>query len=69
MGFAGFTANQSLASHIKVFFALAPVTTVEYIKGPITLLSPFIGILEVADSLKEKNFMHQKKSSYSTRSL
>lgn len=33
MGFAGFTFNQSLAQHIKAFFALAPVATVKHIKG------------------------------------
>ncbi|CAI8032080.1 Gastric triacylglycerol lipase [Geodia barretti] len=58
MGFAGFTANQSLSSHIKVFFALAPVTTVQYIKGPITLLSPFTGILEyILDTLGAGEFL------------
>ena len=33
MGFAGFTVNQTLAKHIKAFFALAPVTTVKHIQG------------------------------------
>ena len=39
MGFAGFTFNQSLAQHIKVFFALAPVSTVKYIKGLFAFIS------------------------------
>ena len=33
MGFAGFSTNQTLASYIKTFFALAPVTSVKHIKG------------------------------------
>ena len=33
MGFAGFTENRTLAAQIIRFYALAPVTTVEYIKG------------------------------------
>ena len=33
MGFAGFSSNQSLASQIARFYALAPVTTVGHIEG------------------------------------
>lgn len=33
MGFAGFSLNQTLASHIHTFFALAPVTTVAHAQG------------------------------------
>ncbi len=33
MGFAGFTRNKTLASHIEKFYALAPVATVQYIEG------------------------------------
>lgn len=33
VGFAGFSTNQSLASHIKAFFALAPVARIGHIKG------------------------------------
>ena len=39
MGFAGFTLNQTLARHIKAFFALAPVSTVKYIKGLFAFIS------------------------------
>ncbi len=39
MGFAGFTLNQTLAKHIKAFFALAPVTTVKHVKGLFELMS------------------------------
>lgn len=41
MGFAGFTFNQTLASHIHTFFALAPVTTVTHIQGLFKLISDF----------------------------
>ena len=41
MGFAGFTFNQSLAKHVQAFFALAPVTTVQHIKGAFKVLSDF----------------------------
>ena len=39
MGFAGFTVNQTLAKHIKSFFALAPVTTVKHIEGLFAFIS------------------------------
>ncbi len=43
MGFAGFTLNQTLAKHIKAFFALAPVTTLTHIEGLFKVLAnPFI---------------------------
>ncbi len=42
MGFAGFTINQTLAKQIKSFFALAPVTTVKYIKGLFEWMSEFL---------------------------
>jgi pimeloyl-ACP methyl ester carboxylesterase len=38
MGFAGFTSNKTLASHITAFFALAPVTTVKDVKGLFALV-------------------------------
>lgn len=41
MGFAGFTANQTLASHIETFFALAPVTTVQHIQGGVMIMAEF----------------------------
>ena len=49
MGFAGFTFNQSLASHIKAFFALAPVVNLTHIKGAILVLADHSN--EVAVSL------------------
>ncbi len=39
MGFAGFTINQTLAKHIKAFFALAPVTTLSHIEGLFKVLA------------------------------
>ena len=41
MGFAGFTFNQTLASHIKIFFAFAPVVNVTNIKGAISILAVY----------------------------
>jgi len=41
IAFAGFGQNPDLAKKIKVFFALAPVTTVGHIKGAIKVLSYF----------------------------
>eukprot|EP00118_Oscarella_pearsei_P025538 m.308342 g.308342 ORF g.308342 m.308342 type:complete len:392 (+) comp43800_c0_seq1:40-1215(+) len=40
MAFAGFSVNQELASHIKAFFALAPVTNITYVKGLVKYLAP-----------------------------
>jgi len=48
MGFAGFTFNQSLASHIRAFFALAPVTTVKNISGAFRVISDHDTILAVS---------------------
>ena len=48
MGFAGFTFNQSLASHIKAFFALAPVATVKNIKGAFRVIADHDKILGVS---------------------
>ena len=47
MGFAGFTANKTLASHIKAFFALAPVAMVQHVEGLFAILSDFYKELEV----------------------
>ena len=48
MGFAGFTFNQSLAQHIKSFFALAPVTTVKHIKGLFAFIADFYKEFDVS---------------------
>ena len=47
MGFAGFTANQTLGQHIKGFFALAPVSTVKHIKGLFAFITDFYKEVEV----------------------
>ena len=52
MGFAGFTSNQTLAQHIKAFFALAPVATVKYIKGLFAFISKFYKELDVSDGVE-----------------
>ena len=51
MGFGGFTANKTLASHVKAFFALAPVTTVKHVKGLFAFLADFYKELEVITGL------------------
>ena len=47
MGFAGFSSNQTLAKHIHVFFALAPVTKVKHIQGAFKIISEFSSQIEV----------------------
>ena len=47
MGFAGFTTNSTLANYIQTFFALAPVSTVKYIKGAFRYLTEFSSELKV----------------------
>ena len=39
MAFIEFSRNQQLAKKVKMFFALAPVTTVGYIKGAFKVVS------------------------------
>ena len=41
MGFAGFTFNQSLASRVKAFFALAPVAYIKHIKGAFKVVTDY----------------------------
>ena len=48
MGFAGFSSLPDLASKIKLFVALAPVTTVHYIKGAFDFISYFYKEVEVS---------------------
>ena len=50
MGFAGFSSMPELASKIKLFVALAPVTTVTYIQGLFKFLTDFYKELEVRSS-------------------
>ena len=47
MGFAGFSVNQVLASHIKAFFALAPVAHAGHIKGLLRVLAVVAPEIEV----------------------
>ena len=49
MGFAGFTANKTLASQINAFIALAPVTTVKHVEGALGVIAPFYKWLVVRD--------------------
>ena len=48
MGFAGFSTNRTLASKVKGFFALAPVTTVKYIEGMFHYIAKYYKIIEVS---------------------
>jgi lysosomal acid lipase/cholesteryl ester hydrolase len=50
MAFAGFSINQNLSSHIKAFFALAPIATVAHMKGLLPLLADVAP--EIQDFLK-----------------
>ncbi|XP_062510288.1 gastric triacylglycerol lipase-like isoform X2 [Corticium candelabrum] len=47
MAFAGFSINKELSSHIKAFFAFAPITTVTHMKGLVPLLA------DISPELKE----------------
>ena len=47
MGFAGFTINQKLASHVKAFFGLAPVAYLKHIEGGFRILSNFTDEISV----------------------
>ena len=48
MGFIGFT-NETLAKHVKRFYALAPITTVENITGLLDFLSEHITVMQVCN--------------------
>ena len=55
MGFAGFSSLPELASKIKLFVALAPVTTVSYIEGLFKFISDFYKELEVGCVIECRN--------------
>jgi len=46
MGFAGFSQDQSLASKVDTFYALAPVATIGNMKSPFRLLAPLAGTIK-----------------------
>eukprot|EP00731_Ephydatia_muelleri_P029819 Em0021g342a len=46
MGFAGFSTSADLASKVKAFFALAPITTVKHVEGALHYFAPFYKELE-----------------------
>ena len=48
MGFAGFSSNATLASKIRGFFALAPVSTVKNVEGMFEYIAKFYKILLVS---------------------
>jgi lysosomal acid lipase/cholesteryl ester hydrolase len=48
MAFAGFSINQNLSSHIKAFFALAPIATVAHMKGLLPLLADVAPEIQVS---------------------
>jgi predicted esterase len=48
MGFAGLSHNLTLGSQIKAFYAMGPVTTLNYITSPLKLLAPYSKELEVS---------------------
>ena len=48
MGFAGFSTSMDLASKVKVFFALAPITTMKHVEGALHYFAPFYKELEVS---------------------
>ena len=48
IGFAGFSTNADLASKVKVFFALAPIATVQHVEGALHYFAPFYRELEVS---------------------
>ncbi|KAL5475602.1 hypothetical protein EMCRGX_G025434 [Ephydatia muelleri] len=58
MGFAGFTANKTLASQINAFIALAPVTTVKHVEGALAVIAPFYKwFLPALDAIGDGEFL------------
>ena len=47
MAFAGASYSQSLASKIKAFYALAPITTTGHIEGPLKYIAEYGKEVEV----------------------
>ena len=47
MGFAGFTANKTLARSIRAFFALAPVATLKHVVGAFRWMASRFPVIKV----------------------
>ena len=47
IGFAGFTANKTLGGLVKAFFAYAPITTTNHVKGSFKLITDHYKLIEV----------------------
>ena len=61
MGFAGFTENKTLAGQIRQFYALAPVSKVEYIQGLFKWIADFYKPITVGWPLSLGNVCYAVK--------
>lgn len=47
MGFAGFTANKTLAQSVRAFFALAPVAILKHVEGGFKWMASMFPVIQV----------------------
>lgn len=53
--FAAFSKNKDLGKKVNTFYALAPVTTVKHIEGPLKWMAPFTRAIDVSQSIDRSN--------------